>query len=123
MVLVGGNKASCQCTKEDFNGVLKCYPKEFRTKIQRGYWIGLYSYKNETKVVAGRTPYFRFNSTSHLFNRVRSENICTEINRKGTLCGECIDHHGPSIHTLKCIRCHADYMWALYLLSQYFPVF
>ena len=67
-------------------------------------------------------PYFCFNSTSHLFNRVRSENICTEINRKGTLCGECIDHHGPSIHTLKCIRCHADYMWALYLLSQYFPV-
>ena len=28
----------------------------------------------------------------------------------------------PSTHTQECVRCDADYMWALYLLSQYVPL-
>ena len=123
MVLVGDNDLrSCQCGGH-FEGKLECNATGFRTKIQKGSWIGVY----QSSVVAGSTPYFD-NSKSESFielpRKIKDANsvICEPIKRKGTLCGKCIDGYGPSIHTLECIHCDSDYMWALYLLSQYVPL-
>ena len=73
------------------------------------------------------TPYFYSGSNDSYIQLPRNAKemdslICGKINRKGVLCGECVDGYGPSIRTLECVRCDADYMWALYLLSQFLPL-
>ena len=127
MVLMGDNETgSCTCGG-NFEGIITCNFTGFYTEIRRGNWIGFYSLNNIEKIVAGRTPYFQSGS-NNLFLKLPIKLdkldgfLCGKINRKGTLCGECVDGYGPSIHTLDCIPCDANYMWALYLLSQYLPL-
>jgi hypothetical protein len=127
MVLVGGsNSASCQCGGT-FDGKLECNATGFRTKIERGNWIGVYHHRNVSKVVAGSTPYIDTAASDSFIELPRKTKdlnkfLCENIKRNGTLCGNCVDGYGPTIHTLECVRCDADYMWALYLLSQFLPL-
>ena len=127
MVLVtAGDSGSCQCGGS-FNGFVECNETGFYTKIQRGSWLGLHTHNDEQRVVAGSTSYFISSSNDSYITLPRrakeiDSTICGSVKRKGVLCGECVDGYGPSIHTLECIRCDANYMWTLYLLSQYLPV-
>ena len=123
--MVDKNSPSCQCGGS-FGGILECNATSFRTKIQRGSWIGLYTYRNVSAVVASSTPYF--DSSSKLFIELPRKTdelekiLCGKVNRIGTLCGKCAEGYGPSIRTLVCVHCDANYMWAFYLLSQYLPL-
>ena len=64
---------------------------------------------------------------------VLDEVMCGLYNRKGLLCGECINGYGPAVYSvdMKCISCSNNispgYAIALYalleLLSQYFCYF
>ena len=123
MVLVGG---SCQCG-HGFGGVIKCNGTGFHTKIQQGYWIGYHTHKNKTYEVVGRTPYFYYGYKDVYIDLPRKTKevdnfLCGAIDRTGMLCGKCVPGYGPSVHNSKCVRCDADYMWALYLVSQYVPL-
>ena len=79
----------------------------------------LYSYKFNYSI----TPYSLLPSDPGLLN----EAMCGPYNRKGLLCGECIDGYGPGVHTLdrKCVDCSKLSMSSaiyLYLLVQFVPV-
>ena len=56
-----------------------------------------------------------------------NETMCGPYNRKGLLCGECIDGYGPGVYTLdrKCVDCSKFSMSSaicLYLLVEFVPV-
>ena len=127
MTLKGDSlQASCECGGT-FNGVIKCNLGAFNTQIQQGYWIGYHSHHDGSVTeVVGRTPYYDWRSIevyTKLPQSIKDVDrvLCGKIKRNGTLCGKCIDGYGTAVHTQDCIRCDADYMWALYLLSQYVP--
>ena len=95
-------QASCQCGV-NFDGVVRCDLTNFRTEIQRGYWIGYY--KNTT--VTSRTPYFDSSSNDLFIELPRKADdldkpLCGSIHRTGILCGDCID--GGSFHTYTRVR-------------------
>ena len=53
--------------------------------------------------------------------------MCGPYNRKGLLCGECIDGYGPAVNSfdLKCVDCSKlspGYAIILYLLIELFPI-
>ena len=78
----------------------------------------LYSYFNYSN-----TPYSQLPSDPDLLN----EAMCGPYNRKGLLCGECIDGYGPGVYTLdrKCVDCSKFSMSSaicLYLLVEFVPV-
>ena len=122
----GSDSASCQC-QGDYEGVIECNATGFYSRIQHGSWIGVYQYNGIDSVVASSTPYFNRTSSEVFIELPRKiervdATLCGSVNRTGTVCGRCIDGFGPSLHTLKCVRCDAEYMWAVYLVSQYLPL-
>ena len=53
--------------------------------------------------------------------------ICAQFNRKGILCGQCKDGHGPAAYSfsLKCVECGNSTHWTsvpLYILVAYGPL-
>ena len=122
-----GNTSSCQCGSL-FDGMIECNATGFYTRLQRGSWIGMYSYEDSQKVVASSSPYYFYSKSNELFltlpndTRVLDNFLCHKIHRTGTLCGKCLDGYGPALHTLDCIHCDARYMWAYYILTQYLPL-
>ena len=79
----------------------------------------LYSYKfNHSNTLVSRLP-----SDPDLLNKA----MCGPYNRKGLLCGECIDGYGPGVYTLdrKCVDCSKfsmSFAICLYLLVEFVPV-
>ena len=130
MVLQGGERtASCQCGGH-FDGILQCNATGFETKIQRGNWIGTYTYNHQKMMVASGTPYFYsfskelFFPLPHNINNL-DQHLCHKINREGTLCGRCRKGYGPALKSLSCIKCDSNdtkYTWIYYLLLQYVPL-
>ena len=126
MVLVQVDRsASCKCGGY-FEGFVECNATGFYTKIQRGSWLGLYTHNNVQIAVAGSTPYFHSGSNDSYIQLPRNAKeidslICGKVNRKGVLCGECVHGYGPSIHTLECVHCDADYMWLYIYSPSFFP--
>ena len=83
---------------------------------------------------AGHCPYsYKFNHSNTLTSLLPSdpdllnEAMCGPYNRKGLLCGECIDGYGPGVYTFdrKCVDCSKLSMSSaicLYLLVEFVPV-
>ena len=83
---------------------------------------------------AGYCPYsYKFNHSNGIYSLLPSdpdllnEAMCGPYNRKGLLCGECIDGYGPGVYTLyrKCVDCSKLSMSSaicLYLLVEFLPV-
>ena len=82
----------------------------------------------------GFCPYsYKENITNRLFSilptdpeRLR-DSLCGPYNRKGLLCGECIDGYGPAVYSLdmKCADCSnvsISTAIVLYLLLQFIPI-
>ena len=76
---------------------------------------------------------YKFNHSNKLYSRLPSdpdllnEAMCGPYNRKGLLCGECIDGYGPGMYTLdrKCVDCSkfsTSSAICLYLLVEFVPV-
>ena len=82
----------------------------------------------------GQCPYsYKFNHSNGKYSRLPTdpdllnEAMCGPYNRKGLLCGECIDGYGPWVYTLdkKCVDCSKFSMSSaicLYLLVEFVPV-
>ena len=100
---------------------------------QLGYNLCM-TYENETTISVGFCPYFDLSNYNisepgliSLPDNISELNdyMCGSMNRKGTLCSECIDGHGPSVTSTKfrCSDCsNAWYSVLLYLLLELVPV-
>ena len=84
---------------------------------------------------AGYCPYSYYNSnqSNGLYSVLPTDpdqlndKMCGPYNRKGLLCGECIDGYGPGVYTLdrKCVDCSKFSMGSaicLYLLVEFVPI-
>ena len=83
---------------------------------------------------SGFCPYsYKENTTNRLFSILPtdperlSDSLCGPYNRKGLLCGECIDGYGPVVYSLdmKCADCSNISITTaivLYLLLQFIPI-
>ena len=104
--------AECECGQL-FGGKVQCNKQVKTVEIRAGFCAsradiedGLY--------YAGGCP---FGHTSNMTNRVLSElpsnpdqlneAMCGPYNRRGLLCGRCIDGYGPAVYSLdrRCVNC------------------
>ena len=55
-----------------------------------------------------------------------TEQTCAPLNRKGLLCSECYDGHGPAVYAFgnECVKCNRNTKtsWTLYLFVVLFPI-
>ena len=90
---------SCECGTE-LNGYVKCHQDTLRVDVMVGHCMTLF---NNNSVVVGSCQHaFASNITSRVYLSVPNDSaqldsqFCGSYNRKGLLCGECIDGYGPS---------------------------
>ena len=132
----------CQCPTEEYRyrGHLKCSSEKFLTTIDFKHWYGpVYLKKfNETKFLMGSVPlsYTDIHSMSvSTIDLPRSiievdKKICGNLNRRGTLCGECIDGYAVAINSQahECVPCNsttpAEFIKFLcaYVVLTYLPI-
>ena len=90
---------------------------------------------NKTSYYVGSCPYrHRFNSTNRMFAELPNgasklnDVMCGPYNRKGYLCGECIDGYGPAVYSYdgRCANCSKFgsryYRVFLYLILELAPI-
>ena len=120
----------CECGVS-FRGV-NCYQQAMEVEIRFSYCATFSG--QEGLFHAGRCPYsYKFNHSNKLYSLLPSdpdllnEAMCRPYNRKGLLCGECIDGYGPGVYTFdkKCVDCSKFSISSaicLYLLVEFVPV-
>ena len=103
---------SCSCSG-DYGRTVICDKSYYSARLANGYWMGYIDPKNHT-YVSGPCPAgfcFTDQKYSHFFlpnnSKDLEEKICRSMNRKGMLCGECIDGYGPAVNsrTYECVNC------------------
>ena len=119
---------SCQCGNE-LNGNVKCHQDTLRVDVMLGHCMTLF---NNNSVVFGSCQHaFASNITSRVYSSVPNDSVeldsqfCAPYNRRGFLCGECIDGYGPSpFYSNFCASCFDLNLGAaicLYLFLVLFP--
>ena len=123
----------CHCNKTRiYNNYVHCYQSTFSITIVRTIWIGKVNISGNETEVAGGSPYISSVGNGQFVTLNKSHNIshkvfCDKLNRKGPLCGTCIENYGVAVNSedYKCVYCDdekARYSWFFYLLSEYLPV-
>ena len=120
----------CQCGEN--LGPINCKQNEQKVELAYGYCVSASKYKGG--YYDGRCP-FRCtqNSTDRMYSELPSdpnllnEVLCGPYNRKGFLCGECIDGYGPAVYStdMKCANCSkfsAGFAVSLYLFLEFIPI-
>lgn len=117
-----GNASSCTCG-DSIGGFVLCDPSTLNVYILRCFCIS-YDWERNTSVFGACiyscfTPQeegssgedFLVRRTS-LFHRIPhnesgADESCTRLNRRGLLCGDCMDGFAPSLfsHEIKCVNC------------------
>ena len=119
---------SCECGTE-LNGCVKCHQDMLRVDMMVQQCMTLF---NNISVVAGFCHHaLASNITSRVYSSVPDDpaqldsHFCAPYNRRGLLCGECIDGYGPSpFYSDFCARCSDLNLGAticLYLFIVLFP--
>ena len=108
-----------KCTE---NGVLLRYGYCMTYEEGEGFYVGLCDYFNLNKYNRSTT-----NNYISLPNNVSELNdyMCGPLNRKGIMCGQCIDGYGQSVTSIghTCSNCaNAWYGVPLYLFLEYVPI-
>ena len=121
----------CECGINLFGGI-HCNQQEMKAEIANGYCAT--STEQEGLYYAGPCPFRHTeNNTDRLFSELPSDpdllndTMCGPYNRKGLLCGRCIDGHGPAVYSLNmncanCSRLSAGYAISVYLLLEFIPI-
>ena len=119
---------SCECGIE-LNGNVKCHQDTLRVDVKIGRCMTLF---NNISVVAGFCQHaFASNITSRVYSSVPNDSsqldshFCAPYNRRGLLCGKCIEGYGPSpFYSNFCANCSDLNLGAavcLYLFLVLFP--
>ena len=121
----------CECGINLFGGI-HCNQQEMKAEIANGYCAT--STVQEGLYYAGSCPFIDTeNNTDRLFSELPSDpdllndTMCGPYNRKGLLCGRCIDGYGPAVYSLdmKCANCSklsTGYAISVYLLLEFIPI-
>ena len=128
-----GDMSTCECG-DNYGGYLQCSGTLFQSKLQRGAWIGYYTYNRETQLVVGRCPYCsNFINTGEEYLYLPDDPaeldsyLCGRVDRTGVLCGDCKDNFGPAVNSrvYKCVSCSeedTERNWLFYLLTEFLPI-
>ena len=122
----------CKCGST-IDGHIHCNKMEKRVEIMNGVCIT--STKKEGRYFAGYCPFrpITENSTNRMWSELPSDPnkindvMCRPYNRKGLLCGECIEGYGPAVFSpyKKCANCSklsTGSAVSLYLLLELTPI-
>lgn len=135
------DKKECECSYEDWDGILYCDDMMFTSYLARGYWAGYilsssYYIANESSLVTVRCPSqycnkldtpFRCQLPNIANDTALDHMICAPQNRAGTLCGNCTHDHGVAINVrafqFNCTHCgNTRYNWLIYVASEFLPL-
>lgn len=107
----------CECGNS-LDGALKCDPKTLQVSLLRCYCMTHSAEPNSTTLVVGAcalmcamtdAPRCRLLNTlpSTINETELDDTICGPMNRRGQLCGRCIEGHGYPVYSysLKCVNC------------------
>ena len=103
--------SQCECGI-NFPNKVYCNQQEMKAEIADGYCAT--STEQEGLYYAGSCPFIHTeNNTDRIFSELPSDpdllndTMCGPYNRKGLLCGRCIDGYGPAVYSLdmKCANC------------------
>ena len=127
------NNATHQCEcGELLDGMVHCNQQKLIAEIQDGFCAT--STQQEGQYYAGYCPFRHTeNNTNRMFSEMPSDPdllndaMCGPYNRKGLLCGKCIDGYGPAVYSLsmKCANCSTistGSAISLYLFLELIPI-
>ena len=122
----------CECGRNRNFGGIHCNQQEMKAEIANGYCAT--STEQEGLYYGGSCPLIHTeNNTDRIFSELPSDpdllndTMCGPYNRKGLLCGRCIDGYGPAVYSLdmKCANCSklsTGYAISVYLLLEFIPI-
>ena len=125
------NGTACVC-REEFSGRVYCNSQEEKAEIEDGF-CATYD-EQEGQIYAGDCPFRHTeNNTDRVFSELPSDpeqlnnTMCGPYNRKGLLCGKCIDGYGPAMYSIdmKCANCSKMSTGAaisLYVFLEFIPI-
>ena len=123
----------CKCG-ESIRGRLYCHQEEGTVEIADLYCATSVKHEGQYIYYVGYCPFKHTkNRRDRVFSQLPSEpdmlnNItCGPYNRKGLLCGKCIDGYGPAVYSfdMKCINCSkisTGSAISLYVFLEFFPI-
>ena len=122
-------KQQCECGQQV--EMIRCNQQEKKVSIFHGHCVTYAG--QEGLYYAGLCQFVAKNNTNGLFSELPSdpdnltEVMCGPYNRKGLLCGRCIDRYGPAVFSFesKCADCtehSTGYNVSLYLSLQLIPI-
>ena len=119
-------EGECRCGS-DVAGAVQCNPVTKEVSVLNCYCITLYSVGERSVYVVGDCLFNCVNvsrgHTDFIYHRAPSN--CGSLNRKGTLCGQCIEGYAPPAYSydLKCMKCGSDqHKWWLYATFAFLPL-
>lgn len=127
-------KGRCKCESDYIESFVSCSDdsQQMQVMVMHGYCMTPTKFDNQTFIV-GSCQYntVLFGSTPNNFyynlplNRTLVESaMCGKYNRRGQLCGECIEHHALPVYTYhpQCVQCaqHTS-NWGKYLTFSIVP--
>ena len=110
----------CDCLGEDelytFRGNLLCDKTNLVSKITNGYWIGFVpAIDNHTLYMGTTSLLHRYTNGNDTFPIARKydkldADQCGHLNRKGPLCGECIEGYSTAVNSYnyECVPCTSN---------------
>ena len=117
----------CCCKHDAFGNLAKCFPDgSLKMQNRTGWFVTCYN----DILVLGFGPYTRkINNNSYILPQEASDpcnvtqTVCEDINRKGTLCSQCMSGYTVSVNTydLKCVP-DKECNWFLTLLAVFGPL-
>ena len=125
------NNVTCECGHL-FDEKIRCNQLEGKTEIADGFCAT--STEQEGLYYAGYCPLRHTeNNTDRMFSEMPSDpdllndTMCGPYNRKGLLCGRCIDGYGPAVYSFdrKCANCSkisTGSAISLYLFLELIPI-
>ena len=125
------NNGTCECGQL-FGGKVHCNQQERKVEIADGFCATFT--EPEGLYYAGYCPFRHTeNNTDRLYSEMPrkpdslNDTMCGPYNRKGLLCGRCIDGYGPAVYSLdmKCANCSkisTVSAISLYLFLELIPV-
>ena len=125
------NNVTCECGYQD-TWYIHCNQQERKAEIADGFCAT--STEQEGLYYAGRCPFRHTeNNTDRVFSELPgdpdllNDTMCRPYNRKGLLCGRCIDGYGPAVYSLdmKCANCSkisTVSAISLYLFLELIPI-
>ena len=119
---------SCICSQhKNIKQLLLCQQEAYMAYILVGFCASREN--GSTEMLVTRCPFAAHNIQTFTFLNqspiTGQSTFCSELNRKGMLCGKCIDNHGVSVFsdTFDCIKCNGTQLqyFAEYIATELLP--